>query len=217
MKIVAIGGSPRGKESQTNVLAERLLAAARMKGASTESVDLCQLQVGFCRACEICHQKPDCVLNDDGNRVMAKLLDADGIVLASPVYLNQVTAQMKTLLDRTSHFIHCLRLQGKYMAAVTTSGGGGGGEVQTYLKSYAHMVGAQFVGGVDVKAPLKEEDLSAAADLGAALIAAIQDKTEYIDQQDAIEQRKKYFALIMAFRKDHWPYAHQYWQNKGWL
>ena len=97
------------------------------------------------------------------------MLAADGIVLASPVYLNQVTAQMKTLLDRTSHFIHCLRLTDKYLAAVTTSGGGGGADAQAFLRKYAVAVGAQFAGGVDASVPVREADLAAARKLGVAL------------------------------------------------
>ncbi|MEI8140285.1 MAG: NAD(P)H-dependent oxidoreductase [bacterium] len=64
----------------------------------------------------------------------SQMLEADGIVLASPVYLDHVTAQMKALLDRTSHFVHCLRLTGKYMAALTTSGGGGGEATMAFMK-----------------------------------------------------------------------------------
>ena len=217
MKIVAICGSPRASKSQTKALAERVVEAARIKGAATEIVDLGKVRIGFCQACEACHRGPDCVLNDDGNLILRKLLDADGIVLASPVYLNQVTAQMKALLDRTSHFIHCLRLMGKYMAAVTTSGGGGGSEVQAYLKHYAFTVGAQFAGGVDAAAPLKEPDFSAAAELGESLVAAVQKQTVYPEQVRIIEEHKRRFGRIIAFRKDHWPFEHKYWQDKGWL
>ena len=217
MKIVAIGGSPRGKKSQTKALAERVLEAARIKGADTEMVDLGKARIGFCQACEACHHGPDCVLTDDGKAILQKLLDADGIVLASPVYLNQVTAQLKALMDRSSHFIHCLRLMGKYMAAVTTNGGSGGADVQAYLKRYAFTVGAQFVGGVDAAAPLKETDFSAAAELGDSLAAAIRKQTAYPEQQRIIEEQKHRFGHIIAFHKDRWPFEHTYWQDKGWL
>lgn len=217
MKIVAICGSPRGKKSQTKALAERVLEAARIKGADTETVDLGKARIGFCQACEACHQGPDCVLNDDGKAILQKLLDADGIILASPIYLNQVTAQLKALMDRTSHFVHCLRLMGKYMAAVTTSGGGGGADVQAYLKHYAFIVGAQFVGGVDAAAPLKEPDFSAAAELGGALVSAIQKQTAYPEQLRIIEEQKRRFGRLITFHKDHWPFEHTYWQDQGWL
>ena len=217
MKIVGICGSPRGKKSQTLALAEATLAGAKAQGAEVERVDLSQARIGFCQACEVCHQGPDCVLNDDGKRILQGVLAADGIVLASPVYLSQVTAQMKALLDRTSHFVHCLRLMGKYLAVVTTSGGGGGAEVVEYLKKYAITVGAQCVGGVDARVPLKESDFASARELGASLVAAIRAQTAYPEQVRAIEAQKARFSRLIASRKDHWPYEHKYWQDKGWL
>ena len=114
--------------------------------AFVEFVDLGKARIGFCQACEVCHQGPNCVLNDDTKGILQRMLEADAIVLASPVYLDHVTAQMKALLDRSSHFIHCLRLMGKYMAAVTTSGGGSGEATAAFLRKYAVTVGSQFVG-----------------------------------------------------------------------
>ena len=217
MKLLAILGSPRGKRSQTRLMTEAVLAGAREKGAEVELVDLASESLEFCTACEACHKGPRCPLNDGGCRIIDQMLAADGIVLASPVYLNAVTAQMKTLLDRTSHFIHCLRLADKYLAAVTTSGGGGGAETLSSLKKYAMLVGAQFSGGVDAAVPLKESDLAAARTLGAKLVADIRDQTIDPAQAFAIEEHKKYFGRIIGYNKDHWPYEYKYWQDKGWL
>ncbi len=218
MKILAIGGSPRGSKSQTHVLVEALLAEAKGKGAEVEFVDLGKAQIGFCRACEACHRGPHCALhNDDGGGILERMLEADGIVLASPVYLDQVTAQMKTLLDRTSHFVHCLRMTGKYFAAVTTSGGGGGEATTAFLKRYAVTVGAQFAGNVDARVPLGDANFAAARALGAALVAAIAEKKLWPDQVHAIDEQLQRFGHIIAFRKDHWPFEYQYWHEKGWL
>ena len=217
MKVLAICGSPRGSKSQTRILAEAVLVGAKTKGAEVECVDLGTAKLGFCRACEVCHQGPDCALNDDGRQILHQMLRADAMVLATPVYLNQVTAQMKAILDRTSHFVHCLRLTGKYLAAVTTSGGGGGTDVAAYLKGYAVTVGAQFVGSVDARAPLHESNFVAARELGAMIVAAIQEKRSYPEQVRAIEAQRKRFGQIVAFHKDHWPYEYKYWQDKGWL
>jgi len=217
MKIFAICGSPRGKKSQTKTLAEEVLKAAQAQGANVEMADLSEARLEFCRACEACHQKPGCVLHDDANTILANVLNADGLVLASPVYLNQVTAQLKAVLDRSSHFVHCMRLTGKYLAVVTTSGGGGGAQVQAYLKNYGNTVGAQCVGGVDAKSPLKPADVAAAAALGKALVAAIQEKQQYPDQIKSIESQKQYFRKLITLRKDEWPYEYQFWSNQDWL
>lgn len=217
MKILALCGSPRGDKSQTKVLAEKVLEAAKAQGAEVELVDLSRVRLEFCRACEACHQKPGCILKDDGTRILEQMLAADGLVLASPVYLNQVTAQLKALLDRSSHFVHCLRLTGKYLAVVTTSGGGGGTDVQAYLKKYGITVGAQGVGGVDAKVPLNPGDLATAAALGETLVIAIREKKQFPDQLQAIESQKQYFGKLIAWRKDHWTFEYQYWKDQGWL
>lgn len=217
MKILAIIGSPRGERSQTRALTEAVLEGARGQGGTVERVDLSVAGVEFCTACELCHKAPHCPLEDAGCSILERMLAADGIVLASPVYLNQVTAQMKTLLDRSSHFIHCLRLIDKYLVAVTTSGGGGGAETQEYLRRYAITTGAQFVGGVDASAPLQEADLAAARKLGAALAASIRDQTRDLAQIFAIEEQKKRFARVIDAHRDRWPYEYRFWQDKDWL
>ncbi|MBU4212547.1 MAG: flavodoxin family protein [Verrucomicrobia bacterium] len=217
MKILAICGSPRGKKSQTKVLAGEVLKAAQAQGADVDMADLSEARIEFCRACEACHQKPGCVLHDDANTILANVLNADGLVLASPVYLNQVTAQLKAVLDRSSHFVHCMRLIGKYLAVVTTSGGGGGAQVQAYLRNYGNTVGAQCVGGVDAKSPLKPADVAAAAALGKALVAAIQEKQQYPDQIKSMELQKQYFRKLITLRKDDWPYEYQFWRNQDGL
>ena len=51
------------------------------------------------------------------------MMDADGIVLGSPNYINQVTAQLKTVLDRMADSIHCQSFAGKYGCGVCTAGG----------------------------------------------------------------------------------------------
>jgi len=217
MKVLAILGSPRGARSQTRVLTEAVLAGAEEQGAETEVMDLATTRVEFCTACEACHKSPRCPLDDAGCQILEQMLAADGIVLASPVYLNQVTAQMKTLLDRTSHFIHCLRLTDKYLAAVTTSGGGGGADAQAFLRKYAVAVGAQFAGGVDASVPVREADLAAARKLGVALAVSIRDQTCDPAQLFAIEEHKKRFGRIVGSRRDSWAYEYKYWQDKGWL
>ncbi len=217
MKILGICGSPRGSNSQTRALLEALLLEAKAKGAEVELLDLGKARIGFCQACEICHKGPDCVLNDDGKEILKQLLAADGIVLASPVYLDHVTAQMKALLDRTSHFVHCMRLTGKYLAGVTTSGGGGGAAATAFMKRYATTVGAQFAGSVDARVPLKKTDFLAVHKLGSHLVAAIHEKMSWPDQVQALADQKRRFELIVRFHKDHWPYEFAYWQEKGWM
>jgi len=217
MKIIAITASPRGAQSQTASLTAELIQAAAGRGAETVTFDLCQLQVAPCNACEDCHRGPGCSIKDDAGRIIRPMAEADGIVLASPVYLDHVSAQLKALLDRTSHYIHCLSLMGKYFAAVTTSGGGSGDTTAAFIRSYAISVGAQYVGAVHKALPLNDTARQEARALGESLVEAISEKRAWSDQIAAIESHKAHFRGGIIHNRERWSYEYGIWQQKGWL
>ncbi|MEI8141150.1 MAG: NAD(P)H-dependent oxidoreductase [bacterium] len=82
---------------------------------------------------------------------------------------------------------------------------------------YAVTVGAQFVGSVDARVPLKDTDFASARKLGASMVEAISAKQSWPDQTQAIESQRTRFRNLIAFHKDHWPYEYKYWQDKGWM
>jgi multimeric flavodoxin WrbA len=213
MRITGICGSPRGEKSQTKILLINFLNVCKERGFDTEIIDLSKYRVNFCLACEICHKQPDCPLKDDRNLIVEKMLLSDGIVFASPVYIDSVSAQLKSLFDRTSHFIHCLRLTGKYTFGIVTSGSGRGEVVLDYIKHYSNVVGAQFVGGINVKVPLKKEDLENEIPLAEDFLKAIKEKREYKDQKEKIERNRIYFKKLVEMRKEEWNYEYEYWQK----
>ena len=95
VKIIGINGSPKGEKSQTRRLVLAVLEGARAAGADVMFVDICALKIRYCTACATCYAKGECVHDDDMPALYEKLLDADGIVLGSPVYINSVTAQLE--------------------------------------------------------------------------------------------------------------------------
>lgn len=120
----------------------------------TEIIHLANYTIKFCQACGRCHKKIlNCALEDDALKILNLLLEADGIILASPNYLNQITASMKALMERGSNFIRCLRLEGKYIAGVVTSGSGRDKAMLKYIKDYAISCGAQYSGGISAQLP----------------------------------------------------------------
>jgi multimeric flavodoxin WrbA len=145
------------------------------------------------------------------------MLEADGIILASPNYINQVTASLKALFDRSSHFIHCQRLLGKYIIGVVSSGGGEDKDVLNYIKYYAHICGAQYSGGVSSCAYAIKEKIDDAYQLGKKLAQDIREKRLFSDQIEIIEQGREHFKKLIQLRKDDWKEEYQYWQDKGWL
>jgi len=187
MTIVGILGSPRPRGNTAQLL-DAVLAGARAAGAEVERVDLAGIEANFCVACEVCYRTGRCQFDDDIELIKDKLLAADGIVLASPVYFYGVTAQMKTLIDRCGYLVHCQLLEGKYGAAVATAGGSGQVETNQWSAAILGNLGAQIVGTVAALAEhprgLLDEAaaLAQAKALGQDLAAAIAERRDYPEQ-----------------------------------
>ena len=219
MKILLISSSPRKEKSQTFLLAKEVLkGCAGNNDLTSEIIHLCDLKIDFCRHLEACHDKIlSCPMKDDVGSILEKMLEADGIILASPNYINQINASMKALFDRSSHFIHCKRFFGKYIAGVVSSGSGQDKDVLDYVEYYGHNCGAQYSGGVSSSVPVGEEKLSEAFDLGKKLALDIKEKRKLGKQIEIIEKGREHFKKIMQTRRHQWKEEYQYWQDKGWL
>jgi multimeric flavodoxin WrbA len=101
MKIVAVLGSPRPKGNSA-LLAEAFLQTARERGADTEVYLLNQMNIKGCQGCGKCKTDSQaCVVEDDLQPVYEALRGADILVLASPVYFGDLSAQLKCFWDRT--------------------------------------------------------------------------------------------------------------------
>ncbi|WP_292488760.1 flavodoxin family protein [Methanoculleus sp. 10] len=219
MKILAINGSPRGSRSQTLRLVQAVLDGARSAGADVEVVDVCKLQIEYCNGCTVCYERGECVKEDDFAALYEKMLESDGIVFGSPNYINSVTAQIKTLLDRMADAIHCQMFIGKYGCAVATAGGSGADEVVAYLNGVLQTLGANTVGGVGVVLGGDPEAIvpaeGRAYELGRRLVQAIAKKETYPEQEKLhAEMLERMRALVMA-NKDRWHHEYDYWKAAG--
>ncbi len=99
MKIVIITGSPR-RNGNTNHLADRFTAGAEEAGHSVYRFDSAHANVHGCTGCHHCHMNGDCVLKDDFTSLLPKLLEADMVVLCSPMYYFGFSSQLKAVIDR---------------------------------------------------------------------------------------------------------------------
>jgi multimeric flavodoxin WrbA len=105
MKVIAFNGSPR-KGGNTTILIKHVFRELEKEGIETELVQLSDKALHGCIACEKCGENRDqrcAVKNDAANEYIEKMLDADGIILGSPSYVQDVTPEMKALIDRTGH------------------------------------------------------------------------------------------------------------------
>jgi multimeric flavodoxin WrbA len=221
MKILGINASPRGDKSQTRRLVAAVLEGARQVGADVTFIDVCSLDIAYCTACGTCYAKGECVSDDDYPMLLEKMVDADGIVLGSPNYINAVTAQMKTMLDRMADVVHCQSLAGKYGCSVCTAGGAYADEVAEYMNMALLNFGATTVGkmgvlvGADPNAIVVGE--KQAKELGRKLAEAIKMKWKDPVQEKHHEERKEYFKRLISFNKDLWVHEYEYWKGLGEL
>ena len=99
MKVIGISGSPR-KQGNTAGLISYTLEKIKERGLDTEMIILPGKEIAGCRACYSCVTEKKCVVKDDFHEVFDKMVEADGILLGSPVYHASITSELKALLDR---------------------------------------------------------------------------------------------------------------------
>ena len=100
-KVLIISGSPR-KGGNSDLLCDEFMRGAQDSGHTVDKINLSQKNVGYCRACYYCRIKGgECVIKDDMAEILQSIIDADVIVMASPVYFYSIDAQLKAVIDRT--------------------------------------------------------------------------------------------------------------------
>ena len=99
-KVLILSGSPR-KDGNSDILCNEFMRGAIESGNEVEKIRVAEKKIGFCTGCYACRNTGVCAIKDDMDEVMQKLIDADVIVLASPVYFYSIDAQLKALIDRT--------------------------------------------------------------------------------------------------------------------
>ncbi len=105
MKVVTLLGSPRSQGISTTI-AQRFQGTAAKFGAEIRSFELNRLSYKGCQGCYACKKSLDhCILNDDLTDVLAAVTESDVVVLSSPVYYGDVTAQLKGFIDRTFSYL----------------------------------------------------------------------------------------------------------------
>lgn len=98
-KILIIKTSPR-RGGNSDTLADEFARGAVESGNDVEVVSLAGKNIAFCRGCMACMKTQRCVIHDDADLIREKMLHADVIVWASPVYYYSISGQMKTMIDR---------------------------------------------------------------------------------------------------------------------
>jgi multimeric flavodoxin WrbA len=145
MKIIGFIGSPR-KGGNTVWTVNKILEGASEQGAETQVWYFGDLDIKPCRGCLGCVNKDRCVVNDDMQKLYDALEQADVLVLGSPGYMGQMSAQTKTFTDRlfaqiTPRFSPRFKEKnaGKKLLLVFTQGNPDAGMFQVYFDYTKHM------------------------------------------------------------------------------
>lgn len=99
-KILVLSASPR-RNGNSSILCDEFIRGAQTNGNDVEKIYVNQLNIKHCQACYACRNTGKCFQKDDMENIINKMIAADIIVLASPVYFYSMNGQLKTLIDRT--------------------------------------------------------------------------------------------------------------------
>jgi len=225
MKIVVIMGSPR-KGNTFRACEEFREHLQKTCPAEFEYVWLADAHIEPCRGCFVCFPRGEdkCPSRDDDvHTIEQKMLDADGVIFASPVYSANVSGQLKTFIDRISYNGHRPGFYGKKAFVLVTTGMLGAGDVMKYLKTLAWVWGFECAGTVGLITPnddippyrvkINTDLLRKAADtFSAALLRTtprrpgIMDVLFFYGIRGTISQTETVS-----------PADYQYWKSRGWL
>ncbi|MFA4825040.1 MAG: flavodoxin family protein [Methanoregula sp.] len=221
MKILAIHGSPRTIRSTTRKLTTFVLEGAAEAGAETEMIDLCDFRITPCTACEGCSFNGICVYEDDVPIIVERMKEADGIVFASPVYIDNVSGQMKIFFDRLADAIHYQVLAEKYGCSVASTHTSGGDEVVMYQNHVLNYLGVIAVGGISVATGGNAETIDAveasARALGKKLVEAIRNGFSDPKQEEEITGNRDFFKELVIENKDFRTDEYERWVRMGWI
>lgn len=230
MKIVSIISSGRqngNTERVVRLLENQITETAERRNipVNIEHVPLCRRNIQFCRGCRICFDRgeKDCPLNDDVLPLRDAIMSADGVLLASPVYVEDVNGIMKNWIDRMAFNCHRPAFFHKYAVLITTSGSGSSGRslgtMRNALTAWGFDVvyAGKYRMGARMESGLIERRFAAEAEKAAdSLIRSVRNpgkrKPSLLSLISFTIQQKYYRESKSAG-----PADRAYWETNGWL
>jgi multimeric flavodoxin WrbA/putative sterol carrier protein len=202
--IAAVNGSPHAGAGNTALMLAMIGDSLSRLGHRLDVIHLTDHVIEYCVGCGYCMEKGKCWVPDDHAAIIDRLLAADAVILASPVYFFHVTAQMKTFLDRSLALGHKPRPTWKPGIAVSVSAGSGETHVADYLSGMLRVYGAFPVGHLTALATVpggflgKDAVAARAADLARDVAQAISEKRRY----PATDMDLRYYHFMSALVRE---------------
>lgn len=222
VKVLVVMGSPR--KGNTFGAAERLRPLMESRGpVEFEYLWLRDANLEQCRGCAVCVGKGEeyCPIRDDVPAIVQRMHEADGIVLATPVYSWQVSGLLKVLIDRLSYTMHRPQLYGKKVLILVTGMLGTKG-VEDYLTTVAQLWGAEVVARAGlitpptVSARQQEKNERVLARAAGAFSRALQPGRRRGPPLRSVLMFRGARALIDE-QQEETPVDYRYWKERGWL
>ncbi|MCF8106855.1 MAG: NAD(P)H-dependent oxidoreductase [Desulfohalobiaceae bacterium] len=219
--IIAVNGSPHVGFGNTALMLEMLRPSIEAAAMAFEVINLADKEISYCIGCGLCLEKGRCWINDDQASIVRQLLQADGVILASPVYFHQVTAQMKTFLDRCLALGHKPRPAWKPGVSVCVSAGWGETATGHYLASVLRTFGAFNTGTLAAMAAGpgeftgREAVEQKAEDVARDLIRAVQEGRRVPATDEDFQYYLFMSSLIQKHQQSIMRHDHQHWQEHG--
>ena len=157
MKRVIVISTSLRRGSNSDILADKFVEGAKAAGNEVEKISLVGKDIQFCKGCFGCQKLGRCVIDDDVNEIMGKVMQADVVCWATPIYYYEMSGQMKTLIDRmNAMYEQDYQFRDVYLLTTAAENEtetpkraeiGLTGWIDCYPKS--HLAGHLFCGGVN--------------------------------------------------------------------
>jgi len=222
-EVVVIIGSPH--KGRTLEIVNKLEQSLKeIDNISFEYVFLRDVDLKQCRGCGVCLERGEefCPLKDDRTDIFMKMMHADGVIFATPVYSLQVTALLKNLLDRLAYVFHRPCFFHKTFMPVVTQGVYGAEGVLKYLDEVAHFWGFKTCPGLGLTVawdkPLPSEQQKNEREINEAARRFYNSLTNQADPVPSIKDVlifrsvRAIHSLAAGLSRDH-----RYYKEQGWL
>ncbi len=229
MKITAINGSPRKNGNTDELLRlfkKTIHAQAGSEPVEFDIISLADNALQFCRGCRACFDRGEqaCPLQDELPDIYRRLLDSDGVIIAGPVYVEDVSGTLKNFIDRMAFNCHRPAFAGKPAMTLLTAGMGASGHplrtVGFALRSWGFRVSARYT--FKMGARMSREDAGQVYTAQAAKLCLC-----FIGDILGNKPLRPSFYNLLVFKVQQMSYRdganyqgtydQAYWQQRGWL
>lgn len=219
MKVIGYAGS-NSAFSKSICMGEMLKTILKEQRVEIELYTARNDKIQECIGCGKCFEEGTCPQDqwDSMQYIRKKLLEADLVILFSPVYLNNVSGAMKTFLDRIGSWVHTFALSGKLGIIVTVTDQSGQEFVSYYLQKILLQMGCNVIGEYKVVALEEQNPEKIVEKIASDILKSISNQEQYksTDELETIFQHTKERFVgpeLEQYKED--AYEVRYWYESG--